>query len=369
MWYPGALVLVGNGLSIAANPDLQLERLTRNFLERHKEYRGLEQLLRELRISREEAEKDFEVVVGALEAAEGVIAAFMELAHTSPIEAVQTAGRTLEQAGVPDVIRTLFYAYCAEVLASIGELTRASVPDPVLRFGDWIRDIQASFRLVGLFTLNYDVLLERMLISDDILGMQELLTDYFSGIPERQQRLDLVKGQTALGKLFYPYDPPKARPVRLHHLHGCVTHFHDLDSGHVFKVDSREIRESKVYDRLAAGEPSRFLPAVILGAQKTRKVAEWPFEFAFESLRECLRSANLVAIAGYSFRDDAVNELLTMAAGTRPRRRWIVVDRRSGTDAEAFRAKAQGVIKGVELEWCLDGFEGDLPSVKARKTD
>jgi len=361
MFQPRLLVLVGNGVSIAANPNLALDRLTERFLARHNADAGLNHLLDSLDIPREEARRDFERVIGGVEAAEAVIRAFMELSEASPISAVREAGALLDDAGVPDAVR---HAYCSEVLHAIGELTRQNIAPSVLRFGEWLNSMHEWHGQTAIFTLNYDVLLERMLINADILGLAGRLTDYFSGLPDRQREIELVPGEPAVvAKLFTPTDPPD-RPVRLHHLHGCLTHFHELDTGNVLKVDSALVRDLGVYQRFGDGDTGGFLPAVILGSQKARKVTDWPFEFAFEALREALRSADVIAIAGYSFRDEAVNIYLRNAVARRAGRRWIVIDQRDADDSQKFERRVVSVLPDTDIEWCLDGLQGELPQVR-----
>lgn len=365
MHRPGFLVLTGNGLSIAHNPDLQLSKLTEQFLSLHREEAGLKSLMREMGIEPEKASHDFEIVIGAIEAAEGVIEALMELAAESPLQVLHDAADVLRKNDVPLVLRHLYYSYCAQVLAAIGELSRSAISKPVLGFGEWVKQMHKAHFVTSVFTLNYDVLVERMFVADDLLGLKGVLTDCFSGIADRRREIELVPGtgKVACG-LFFPYDAPN-RSIYLHHLHGCLTHFEDRQTGEVLKVDSADVRKSGVFEFLAK-QPGRFVPAIILGSRKVEKSTRKPFEFAFESLREALRSANVICIAGYSFRDIAVNELLKAAAEARSDRRWIVIDKRSG-DADEFRAKVEEVLPITSIEWYLNGFEEPLPTVNVVK--
>ena len=362
--HPGLVVLAGNGLSIAHNPDLRLSVLTEQFLQAHASEGGLQRLLKEMGIEDKAASGDFEVVFGAVEAAEGVIQALMDLAAESPLSALQEAARVLRENDVSSVLRHLYYSYCAQILASIGDLARTEISKPVLAFGDWIKQMHARYRQTSIFTLNYDVLVERMLLSEDMLGLAASLTDCFSGIPDRRRQIELVPGADVVDcGLFFPYEPPRHRSIYLHHLHGCLTHFQDRQTGEVFKVDSTAVRTLGVFEYLAKN-PGPFVPAIILGSRKVEKSTRWPFEFAFESLREAMRSAHVVCISGYSFRDAAVNERLTTAAEqNKPGERWIVIDRQRDK-AEDFRARVEAVLPGIGIEWYLDGFEGALPPIE-----
>jgi hypothetical protein len=67
-------------------------------------------------------------------------------------------------------------------------------------------------------------------------------------------------------------------------------------------------------------------------------------------------------IAGYSFRDDAVNARLSNLAT--PEKRWIVIDHRPGAvAAAAFTAAVSAVVGDVAVEFVLDGFGTAMPDV------
>jgi hypothetical protein len=152
--------------------------------------------------------------------------------------------------------------------------------------------------------------------------------------------------------------------MRLHHLHGCLTHFRDKATGEVLKVDSADVRRSGVYEFLNRN-PGGYTPSIILGTRKVEKANEWPFSFAFSSLADGLGSANTVAIAGYGFRDLDINSRLTAAAIKRPGRRWIVIDHRVDHAVDEFRGRVEAILPGTKIEWYLDGFSGPLPDVPA----
>ncbi len=115
------VVLVGNGLSVAANPELALDRLTDLFLERHGEDRDdLDRLLAEVDLGDLDPSRDFEGIVAGLEAAEAVISAFMALAARSGHPDLKAAAELLRERGIPGLVRRLYFAYCAEILTATG---------------------------------------------------------------------------------------------------------------------------------------------------------------------------------------------------------------------------------------------------------
>lgn len=291
-----------------------------------------------------------------------VVSAFMSLASRVDHADLQQAAQVLRDGGVPGVIRRLYYAYCAEVLQAIGQLTRGDLAAPVVAFGDWLKELYEAHGFASIFTLNYDLLLERMLIDDNVLGLRYRVTDFFSGLPERTFSLPLGDaGAGVQGRLFYPGDPP-VRNIHLHHLHGCLTHFRGSGTGNVYKVAASDVRDHDVFGRLAAAEASDYTPSVILGSRKIEKSQEWPFSYGFLSLERDARAAATIVIAGYSFRDRAVNARLRNL--TTPEKRWIVIDHRTTPAAATeFTGAVRDVVGDVEVEFVLDGFGGALPSV------
>jgi hypothetical protein len=355
------VVLVGNGLPIAVNGSLRLDVLTRSFLERHAEDRAdLTRLLAEVRLGDVDPELDFEGVVAGLEAAEEVVAAFMGLAGRSTHPDLQAAASLLTERGVPSLIRRLYYAYCAEILNAIGEGARVDLGREVLGFAEWLKALYLTHGKLGLFTLNYDLLIERILVNDDVLALRPALTDFFSGLDTRMEQVVVAPdGPALLGRLFYPEDPP-GRPIQLHHLHGCLTHFRRRSDGAIFKFDSAAVRDARLYERLSEAEDSDFMPSVILGSRKISKSREWPFAFAFLELEQRARAARTVVIAGYSFRDEAVN-LRLQAAALRGERRWIVINKKDDTEANAFRENVESLLSPARPEFVLTGFAGPYP--------
>jgi SIR2-like domain len=359
----GLVAVLGNGVSIAANDRLQLDALTAGFLERHAEDReALDRLLAEVDLRAVDPQRDFEGIVAGLESAEEVVRAFMQLAGSVTNPELRDAAAMLRDTGVPSLIRRLYYAYCADVLHAIGDLTRGDLAESLVRFCDWLKALYELHGLASIFTLNYDLLLERALIDEDVLGLRGRLTDFFSGLPQRGAMLPLGVGGAAIQAwLYYPADPPE-RPIQLHHLHGCLTHFRELETNEVYKIASSDLRGHDIFGRLAAAENSAYVPSIILGSRKIEKSREWPFAQAFLALEALAPRADTIVIAGYSFRDGAVNARLRNI--NEPQKRWIVIDNRAGEAAEEFAATARAVIGDTEIEFALDGIGGALPEVR-----
>jgi SIR2-like domain len=354
----GAVLLLGNGLSIAVNENLRLDRLTATFLERRGDERELiERLAAGVSLGAVDPATDFEGIVAGIESAEEVIAAFIRLAHVAARPEFQEAAAVLESQGVPALVRRLYYEYCADVLDAIGESARvADIPEPVMQFGKWVKAQHARHGRLSIFTLNYDVLMERMLIGSDLLDLREHTTDFFG--PPRTA-VEIAEGVGPIeGYAFH--GQPSHRTVQLHHLHGCLTHLRAPD-GTIYKFSAGKLRRAQLYTKLADGARSDFVPSVILGSKKAERALEWPFSHAFGALEEEVAAARTVCIAGYSFRDEAVNERLrSRLAGVE---RLIVLDH-APDDArwEAFRPRVETALGTSDVEWYRDGFGGGPPA-------
>lgn len=354
--------LFGNGLSIELNEHLRLGELTSSFLERHSEDRdAIARLTGTVELEGRDPDWDFEAVVGAIESAEEVLDAFMTLAMNARLPELKEAANLLEGQGIPALARRLYYSYCAEVLSTIGELTRVAVPKSILTFGDWLKALYEVHAQTTVFTLNYDVMMERLLVADDLLQLRPAVTDFFSGLPERTAEIQLYEaGPSTRSWLFWPSDPPPRR-LHLHHLHGCLSHIRDERDGTILKIEAGAARDLDFYPALAGGALSHYRPSIILGSRKIEKSREWPFSFAFLSLEEDLKEARTVVIGGYSFRDAAVNTRLSLAG--KRERRWIVIDHKVGDEAQTeFRSHVVEVL-GVEPEFVFGGFGSELPEV------
>lgn len=111
-----------------------------------------------------------------------------------------------------------------------------------------------------------------------------------------------------------PSDFPWRRRSRLVHLHGSLTWLREPTSGRVFKFGIEPLRDVEYWTRWRDGELD-WTPEVVLTNQaaKTRLVEGYPFKLAYDVLYQDLLTADRWLIAGYSFRDECVNDLLAKA--------------------------------------------------------
>jgi hypothetical protein len=319
---PNLAVLVGNGLSIAFNPDLNLQSITQEVLRRVEEADGgnavsaMRELAENALPEGASSDDDFEVLVGALGVEGRNLNLLSSLARikapTDAVlgEAISTAATFVEKvhdAGVSFVLeviseRSHAYRHEAHHLFSLVEAITTEFGGRVT-FGN----------------LNYDTLL--------LAAMLEVCP---------RSLADMGDGRTQVGVTFddgrnehFPRlresakDFPTQRRVRLLHLHGSLTFWHGVEDGVHLKIPKDALDNSHQWLAVREGTTD-VRPTVVLASQpdKARHVTQYPFSVAYEMFDEALGESDHWLVIGYSFRDEPVNSLLRsrfMARVSKPR--------------------------------------------------
>lgn len=207
---------------------------------------------------------------------------------------------------------------------------------PVRNLAAWTA--RADYRLpVELFTVNYDLLLETALES---LGVPYF--DGFVGNLKARFRSELVEALPGADGGWVP-----AQFVRLWKLHGSVNWL---------RSDDQQI--------VRLGQPApKDLPAAIYPSdakyEESRRV---PFVVLQDRLRRALHEPEtLVLIAGYSFGDAHLNEVIFDAATRRERSEFVVFcyselpqelcDRAARTPNLQLIGRTEAVLSGVRAGW------------------
>lgn len=155
---------------------------------------------------------------------------------------------------------------------------------------------------VEVFTLNYDLLLEQSL---DSIGATYF--DGFAGSLDGLFRADLVEGTAASDAV-----PPWF--LRVWKLHGSI-HWDVRED----TTGSREIH------RLGGPAPKDAVAAIYPSEEKYLDSRKLPFLALHDRLRRALQVPETVTlVAGYSFGDDHVNEVMFETAKRRPRSELVV---------------------------------------------
>lgn len=306
-------MLVGNGLSIAFNPELNLRTITQEMIDRiSSEGEDGDDVVAAMREIAARAlpdgantDDDFEVLVGAFGAESRTLSYLQELADlVSPqdenlrdaIKLVSAFAERVRDTGLSHVLQVIFersHAYESE-------------SEPLRAF---VRGILGGFAgQVAIANLNYDTLLLAALLNEcdrdelaDMASGYKRVTVHSEG--ETIRRVPALREVAA--------DFPADRRVRLLHLHGSVTYWSDREKDVFAKLDTSFLRN---YDQWEAvrQQDTDVRPVVVLANQrdKATTVTEYPFSLAYEMFKRGLARADKWLIVGYSFRDDPINAAL-----------------------------------------------------------
>ena len=208
---------------------------------------------------------------------------------------------------------------------------------PVDSLAAWIA--RADYRLpVELFTVNYDLLLETAL---ERLGVPYF--DGFVGNLNARFRTELVESLPGTERGLLP-----SLFVRLWKLHGSVNWMR-ANEGHQIVRIGRPVPErlpAAIYPSDAKYEESRRVPFIVLQ----------------DRLRRALHTPEtLVLIAGYSFSDEHLNEMIFDAATRRERSEFVVFcyadlpaslcERAGRTPNVQLIGRMEAILGGVRAAW------------------
>lgn len=313
------VALIGNGVSVAFNTDLAMRELTAAIIEKINEggdgdaSQALLSLVNDL--PEDSAREDFEALIGPLDRLSETIKAFGALSHlaTRASEDVQSDLKGAS-AFFDDVRRT----GVSIALETIDERAYASEPDMrvITDFVDAIGEAAGTGSKVTIANLNYDSLVMKALISEQ----DPKVCDMADGRVHKKIQRDIVgEGKKRVGhplRAASDFDAEFMRKQRvlLLHLHGSVSWLRSPepeDGGQVFRFKISTLRSDGFWAAWRAGR-TNWEPVVVLTNQqhKSATVAEPPFSIAYDQFRERLKTSGRWMIAGYSFRDQCVNDVL-----------------------------------------------------------
>ncbi len=207
---------------------------------------------------------------------------------------------------------------------------------PVSRLAAWAA--RANYRLpVEIFTVNYDLLLET--------GLESLRVPYFDGFVgtlRARFHTDLVEGTPGVQAESVP-----AFFVRLWKLHGSVNW--------VWEPDHQIVRLGRA---VAEGTAAAIYPSDTK-YEESRRV---PFVVLQDRLRRALHQPEtLTVIAGYSFSDDHLNEMIFDAAARRERSEFVafcystipktLAERAATTPNLQVAGAHEAILGGVRGDW------------------
>lgn len=355
-----AAVLVGNGLSIAFNSELNLQSITQEVLRRIEEAEGgdvvaaMQELAERAIPEGVNSADDFELLVGAFGAeasALGIFNTLAELTKPADHELVRSIGRVVEFAGQ---VRDTGISYVLEVIADRSHAYMDEAQD----LHQMINAISDAFAgRITFGNLNYDTLLLAALLA----VCKGELADMGHGWKSVTVSVENAQSLSVPALRRHPSDFPEGRRVRLLHLHGSLTYWAREDAELYGKLP-RELVEDGGQWKAVREQTTNVRPVVVLANRrdKTEHVDRYPFKLAYEVFSQGLSESAHWIVIGYSFRDDPVNAMLRREfIGRSQKPRVLVVTHGSDPTRETVeRAFGWGAEDGASDAWLLIDREG-----------
>lgn len=302
-------VLMGNGVSIAANRDLFIPTLTK---EIRKRFESADVALARLAKRGNEVDdpnEDFEALLGPLAQQIENLQDLRDVWNLTGKETDDVRKAIITVKDFVTRVQRTGTGHALDIIAgkSIAHFDHRHVVEEFLRAA-----ISVVPGGVTVGNLNYDSLGMAGLIN--ATGSHELC-DMVWGY--RGGDFDLLgTGSTIYGALMRSSKtqfPPRNR-IRLVHPHGSLTWLRDPATGLVYRFDLQDLRALDIWAAWRDGR-TEWEPQVVLTNQsaKSEVVTREPFNLAYEVLYDRLVSADRWLIAGYSFRDGCVNKVLARA--------------------------------------------------------
>lgn len=302
------VVLTGNGLSVALNKDFSLEGITKRFFDRltedHKTFI-------EHHMQNKYDQRDFEEAIASIELA------YEMLKHYSDFLNLEKGKRFMSSYNLHngnfeehiEAVQNIIYEYTAAILDLIdGNVKKEAISEKLDGFVQWLlRTIDESSE-IDLFTLNFDLLLETILLT--YYSKQDFADFHYRG----------GKWNPINNEYRYYFGPDRSkqihpenysRGVRLHHLHGSLSSFKDLSDGRLFKITTENLRNNEVYKKIF---DLKVIPSIVTGGGKSLKIQQEPFSYYYNEFKKKMVIENSLCdelyIVGYSFRDNHINNAI-----------------------------------------------------------
>lgn len=302
------VVLTGNGLSVALNPNFSLKSITERFFDR------LDESHREFikhHMKDNYSQLDFEEAIASIEQV------YDSLAHYNGFLTGEKGQNFLDAYKLENsefehhitAIQTVIHQYTSSILdLIIDNVRQKDISDKLQPFVDWLIDTIDTSEEIDLFTLNFDLLLETILLT-------YYPKDKFADFHFRGKKWDAIDNEWQ-----YYFDPDRSKQIhpvnyenniRLHHLHGSLSSFKDIQSGRLFKITTESLRESDIYSSVFE---NGVVPSIVTGGGKSLKVQQNPFHFYYNEFKKSMVIEDFLCdelyIVGYSFRDAHINKAI-----------------------------------------------------------
>lgn len=311
--------LIGNGLSIAYNEELSMEKLTLKLLDEFSELSGsaaarsLKMFASEL--SGSSKEPNFEDLLGPLDSASRAIpylSGMGTLFRGSERPFRQCIGKVSQHA---KEAHRLGLGVVLDRIATCGQGQSGLLEKTILRvLTKLVRAPRLDGCVLTIATLNYDGLLQA-----GLMRLKEEEDLYFSdlgdGRPEAQEHVQVSASVSLEASRIRALDD-LPYGVQLIHLHGSLGWLSCPGKDSIWKFPIPDLRRMSYWTEFKNGKAS-MTPQVVLTDQKTSVITERPFSLAYSIFQDRLQSSDFWFIGGYGFGDQPVNTVLEQAYRSR----------------------------------------------------
>lgn len=304
-------LIVGNGLSIAFNPSLNLSVITRELVNRIRAEnidgdavtQAMQRIADRYVDTGHADPNDFENFVGVFGGEAAMLEELQNLASIIEPDNKKLQGAVKRVSEFATQVRDVGTSHVLEV---IFEQSRAH-QDMMASLYSLIETVTDDFSgRITVGNLNYDTLLLSALLHTS----KSELADMGHGYKTHPITTTRDGVQHEVHQLRTTMDYPPSARIRLVHLHGSLT-FWRSPNNHIVKLDMDFLDTYMPWESVR-DQSTTLRPVVVLANQKDKSglVAQHPFLLAYDTLRHSLRSSDHWLVVGYSFKDSCVNEVL-----------------------------------------------------------
>jgi len=303
-------VLVGNGLSIAFNPNLTIPKITAEINSRLESATDdddasklMQEVARRLRINN--ADTNFEALVAPFDEIVDVTKMMDRLAGIAGDRKLSVQKSLRKSAAFAEEVRRHAVSNILDVIADESR-ARLSRIEPVHKFISAVVD-SANGGEVTFGNLNYDSLVMAALCN----LYEDRLCDLTDG-RLGSKSIEVVPDWPMGGRpLRTKADMPMSRKIALLHLHGSLTWMHNPTTNQYYRFRIEDLRDSGYWSAWRDGD-TNWEPVVVLTNQNSKNalVKRYPFAMAYNTFEQRLMTADRWLIAGASLQDDCLNEVL-----------------------------------------------------------
>ncbi len=354
-------VLVGNGLSVAINPDLNLRTITQELVDRIRAattdgsdvVAAMKEIAERALPAGATSDGDFEILVGAFGAESRTLSYLHELASLMSPKDDDLRGAIRQVSEFAERVRDEGISHVLEVIFERSQGWSSGTG----KLHEFVEAITTCFEgKIAIGNLNYDtILLSALLTKLEHTELADMGHGWKKSTITADGREILVPAlRTSVA------DFPSNR-VRLLHLHGSLTYWSNKEKTVFAKIDTATL---STFDQWAAirEQKTDVRPVVVLANQrdKSEHVTRHPFSVAYEAFENGLMDSSHWLVVGYSFRDISVNEMMRAEFSNRADKPRVLVVTHGDQPSlhEVERAFGWGAEDGDSSSWLTINRDG-----------